>query len=75
MALSKACLEALEWLRKHNGTGSFERWPRHHVLLAAGEEAPVMRSTWEKLASAGLVEIANGRVIAIPPRTTQGENK
>lgn len=73
MALSKACLEALEWLRKHNGTGCFERWPRHHVLLAAGEEAPFMRSTWVKLARAGLVTIADGRVsvLSTPSETSR----
>lgn len=68
--LSKSCREALDWLGKHNGTGCFERWPRHHVLLAAGEEAPFMRSTWVKLARAGLVTIAGGRVSVVSPQSS-----
>lgn len=66
--LSKSCREALDWLHKHNGTGCFERWPRHHVLLAAGEEAPFMRSIWVKLARAGFVKIADRRVTIINPK-------
>lgn len=45
---------ALKWLRARNGDGVFET--NNSVLLAAGERAPVMRSTWNKLAAEGLVE-------------------
>lgn len=44
---------ALLWLRNRNGDGVFQR---NQVLLAAGEDAPVMRSTWNRLADAGMVE-------------------
>lgn len=50
---SPALLSALKWLRKRNGDGVFDK---NQVLLAAGERAPVMRSTWNKLEAAGLVE-------------------
>lgn len=45
---------ALLWLRNRNGDGMFDR---NGVLLAGGERAPVMRSTWNSLAGAGLVEL------------------
>lgn len=47
-------LSALKWLRNRNGDGVFER--NSQVLVAAGERAPVMRSTWNRLAGLGLVE-------------------
>lgn len=52
-ALSKACLIALDWLHKRNGDGLFDT---NGVVLAAGESAPFMRSTWNALRDAGLVE-------------------
>lgn len=54
--LTKAQREALDWLRKHNGDGLFDR---NGVVLAAGESAPVMRGTWNALRDAGLVEFYN----------------
>lgn len=51
--LTKAQRSALLWLRNRNGDGMFDR---NGVLLAAGQTAPVMRSTWNKLKAAGLVE-------------------
>ena len=51
-------LSALKWLINRNGDGMFER--NNSVLLAAGERAPVMRSTWNKLESCGLVERYGG---------------
>jgi hypothetical protein len=48
--------EAITWLRRHNGDGLFDR---DGVLLAAGERAPFMRSTWNALAELGLVEFYN----------------
>jgi hypothetical protein len=54
--LTKAQRDALLWFAEHNGDGVFDR---SGVLLAAGELAPVMRSTWNKLAAVGLVEFYN----------------
>ncbi|XUM19816.1 hypothetical protein ACRAVF_19315 [Bradyrhizobium oligotrophicum S58] len=51
--LTEAQRAALRWLKAHNGDGVFDR---DGVLLAAGERAPVMRSTWNALAEAGFVE-------------------
>jgi len=51
--LTKAQSSALEWLKKHGGDGIFNNGG---VLLAAGEMAPVTRSTWNALRDAGLVE-------------------
>lgn len=45
--------EALLWLRAHNGEGVIDRCG---VLVAAGETAPFMRSTWNALRDAGHVE-------------------
>ncbi|RWQ56542.1 MAG: hypothetical protein EOS82_03340 [Mesorhizobium sp.] len=56
--MSPACLSALKWLRHRNGDGVFDR---NQVLVAAGESAPIMRSTWNKLADAKLVEFYHGR--------------
>ena len=53
MSPSAAQLSALKWLRNRNGDGVFDR---NQVLNAGGERAPVMRSTWSKLESLGLVE-------------------
>ncbi len=64
--------EALEWLRKHGGDAAFDKFG---VALAMGENAPFMRSTWNALARAGLVEIykpfgkGRGRVRIVPPET------
>jgi hypothetical protein len=52
--VTSAQKDALEWLRKRGGDGSRQRG---NVLLAAGEIAPVMWSTWKKLAELGKVEI------------------
>lgn len=51
--MTKAQKEALKWLTEHNGDGCFDRYG---TLIAAGEKAPVMRSTWNALRDAGLVE-------------------
>lgn len=45
--------EALLWLRAHHGDGVFDK---HGVLIAAGESAPFMRTTWNALRDAGHVE-------------------
>ena len=51
--LTEAQRAALRWLRQHNSDGIFDV---NGVLLAAGELAPVMRSTWNALARLGLAE-------------------
>ncbi|RWP64892.1 hypothetical protein [Mesorhizobium sp.] len=56
--MSPSCLSALKWLRNRNGDGVFDR---NQVLVAAGERAPIMRSTWNKLADADLVEFYHDR--------------
>lgn len=53
MTATDAQLSALKWLRNRNGDGVFDR---HQVLVAAGESAPVMRSTWSRLENHGFVE-------------------
>lgn len=50
---------ALEWLQEHGGTGIFDR---EGVLLAAGERAPHMRSTWNVLRDIGLLTIEKRRL-------------
>ncbi|MGY3535388.1 hypothetical protein [Bradyrhizobium sp. USDA 4452] len=54
--LTRSQRDALKWLSEHNGDGCFDR---NGVLLAAGELAPFMRSTWNGLAALGLVEFYN----------------
>ena len=54
--LSSSCRKAVVWLREHNGDGVFDK---HGVVLAAGETGPFMRSTWNTLRDAGLVEFYN----------------
>ncbi|AZO77739.1 MULTISPECIES: hypothetical protein [unclassified Bosea (in: a-proteobacteria)] len=51
--MTKAQEAALAWLRERNGDGCFDR---NGVLLAAGESAPVTRTTWNHLRDLGLVE-------------------
>lgn len=52
--MTKSQQDALNWLMGHNGTGVFDK---NGVLLAAGELAPFMRSTWNALRDAGHVDI------------------
>lgn len=44
---------ALKWLRDHGGSGCFDK---NGVLLAGGELAPFMRSTFNTLRQLGFVE-------------------
>lgn len=53
VVLTKAQKSALKWLINRNGDGVFGR---DQVLIAGGCRAPIMRSTWNKLAEAGMVE-------------------
>lgn len=61
--LTVSQLEALKWLREHNGTGVFDK---HGVLLAAGESGPFMRSTWNALRDMGRITIAGRRATICP---------
>lgn len=54
--LTDAQRAALKWLKEHNGDGLFGK---DGVLIAAGERAPFMRSTWNALRDLGLVEYYN----------------
>ncbi|WP_332116029.1 hypothetical protein [Azorhizobium caulinodans] len=56
MKLTEAQANALKWLKDRNGDGCFDK---NGVLLAAGETAPVTRSTWNALRDAGLLEFYN----------------
>jgi hypothetical protein len=49
---------ALLWLRRRNGDGMFGR---DGVLVAAGERAPVMRATWNRLCMEKFTEEYEGR--------------
>jgi hypothetical protein len=68
--LTAAQKSALLWLRNRNGDGMFDR-PHGGVVLASGDYAPVMRSTWNALSTIGLVEFyASNRRIRV---TTAGK--
>ncbi len=58
MTATPSQLAALKWLRNRNGDGVFDRT---QVLVAAGDRAPVMRATWNKLEALALVEFYVGR--------------
>ncbi len=51
--MTKAQKAALKWLINRGGDGVFDRC---QILMAQGELAPVMRSTWNKLEAIGLVK-------------------
>lgn len=51
--MTKAQHEALRWLAEHGGDGVFDK---NGVLVASGESAPFVRSTWNVLAEYGHVE-------------------
>ncbi|MFG1429292.1 hypothetical protein [Roseixanthobacter glucoisosaccharinicivorans] len=71
--MTKSQAAALKWLREHNGDGVFDR---NGVLLAAGERAPVMRSTWNALRDLGHVEFygtGRGRVRAVQQQSEAAE--
>ncbi len=56
--LTVAQRRALEWLRARGGDGVFDK---NGVVLAQGETAEVMRSTWNALRDLGLIEFYGGR--------------
>lgn len=62
--MTPAQKSALKWLRARGHTGVFDK---NNVLLAQGERAPVMRSTWNALRSAGMVMCpSKGRLTVTP---------
>lgn len=52
-AITDAQRAALKWLRNRGGDGVFDRT---QCLVARGQRAGVMRSTWSRLEQAGLIE-------------------
>lgn len=62
MTLSET--QALKWLTEHGGDGVFAGRD-HQALLARGETAPFMRSTWNALATQGRVEFYGNRRLRI----------
>lgn len=54
MSILESQIKALEWLSARNGNGVFNR---RGVVLAAGETAPFMRSTWNRLVLDGHLEV------------------
>ena len=54
---------ALKWLRERGGEGVFGK---RGVLLAAGEWAPFMRTTWNGLWDVGFIRIDGNRVRVTP---------
>jgi hypothetical protein len=66
--MNRAHRDALKWLTDRGGDGVFAD-RSHQVLLARGEHAPFMRSTWNALRDLGAVEFYGNRrcrVVANP---------
>lgn len=66
--MTAALRDALKWLAEHNGDGVFAK---DGVLLAGGERAPFMRSTWNRLRDLGRVEFYQGKRVRL---TAGGSN-
>lgn len=66
VAINRSQHDALKWLVAHGGDGMFDR---NGVFLAAGESAPVMRATWNKLRGMGLVEFYGNKRMRLVPGT------
>lgn len=56
--MTEAQLNALKWIAARNGEGVFDR---NGVLIAAGERAPFMRSTWNELVAQRKCEFFGGK--------------
>lgn len=69
--MTKAMAAALKWLEARGGDAAFNK---NGIALAMGDNAPVQRSTWNKLRDAGRVEFYNlvgrgrGRLRLVPER-------
>jgi hypothetical protein len=50
--MTRAMRSALLWFRNRGGDGVFAK---DGVFLCAGERAPIMRSTWNRLCDAGFI--------------------
>lgn len=61
--LSRAEASALLWLRNRGGTGVYDK---SRVLLAQGDRAAVMHTTWNHLVDKGLVLRAGVRLTVSP---------
>lgn len=61
MKLTEAQMAALRWLYRHNGDGAFAFGGKGKALIAAGEVAPVNRTTWNILQGLGLIEYYGGK--------------
>lgn len=59
MKLTESQADAYKWLIERNRTGLFDK---NGVLIAGGERAPFMRSTWNILRDLNLIEIIGKRV-------------
>lgn len=57
-ALTASQAAAVKWLRERGGDACFDK---RGVALAAGESAPFLRSTWNELQKAGLLEFYGGK--------------
>lgn len=64
--LTKPQEGALRWLYNHGGSGIFNK---NGVLMARGDLAGVMRSTWNVLRDARLITIDKKRIVT----TKEGE--
>ena len=51
-SVTPAQASALQWLKDRGGTGV---WDRERVMLASGERAAVMHTTWTSLVRDGLL--------------------
>jgi hypothetical protein len=59
--MTKAEQQALEWLRERGGDAAIARTKAGgNQIMAQGEVAPFMRSTWNSLANQGLLEFYGG---------------
>ncbi len=56
--LTKSQAAAVKWLRERGGDACFDK---NGVALACGETAPFLRSTWNELQKAGLLEFYGGK--------------
>ena len=60
--MTEAQEKALKWLKEHGGDGLFDN---DGVLVAAGERAPHMRSTWNILRDLGHIEFYQTKRVRI----------
>ncbi len=66
--LTQSQSDALVWLARNGASGVFMKWPQHNCLLAAGNVAPFMYSTWTRLQDKGML-VKQAKTVAL---TLQG---